>query len=192
MKFISFLSCLHLHLHHYRRAHWGLVLSGIACFADWLLRWPHNSRHNFFFLCLGSLQICESSSFPSISVVMAPTKSAAAKKNQKFVIDCSGPANDKIFDAAAFEKYLHDRIKVEGRTNNLGEAVKIARGADSKITVTANIPFSKRYLKYLTKRFLKKHQLRDWLRVIATDKQTFELKYFNINQGEEEEEEDDE
>ncbi|CAO3689900.1 unnamed protein product [Umbelopsis vinacea] len=123
---------------------------------------------------------------------MAPTKSAAAKKSQKFVIDCSGPANDKIFDAAAFEKYLHDRIKVEGRTNNLGDAVKIARGADSKITVTANIPFSKRYLKYLTKRFLKKHQLRDWLRVIATDKQTFELKYFNINQGEEEEEEDDE
>ena len=123
-----------------------------------------------------------------------PAQKTASKKSQthKFVIDCSGPANDKIFDAAAFEKYLHDRIKVEGRTNNLGDVVKIARGGDSKITVTATIPFSKRYLKYLTKRFLKKHQLRDWLRVIATDKQTFELKYFNINQGEDEEEEDDE
>ncbi|CAO3631898.1 unnamed protein product [Cunninghamella blakesleeana] len=116
---------------------------------------------------------------------MAPTKATTVKKS-KFVIDCSAPANDKIFDVAAFEKYLHDRIKVDGRTNNLGEAVTIAR-SDNKIIVTANIAFSKRYLKYLTKKFLKKNQIRDWLRVIASDKQTFELRYFNISNDEEEE-----
>ncbi|ORX54920.1 ribosomal protein L22e [Hesseltinella vesiculosa] len=117
---------------------------------------------------------------------MAPVKSAAIKKS-KFVIDCSAPANDKIFDVAAFEKYLHDRIKVDGRTNNLGEAVIIAR-ADNKIIVQANIPFSKRYLKYLAKKFLKKNQVRDWLRVIASDKNTFQLRYFNIANDEEDEE----
>ncbi|KAI8365831.1 ribosomal protein L22e [Choanephora cucurbitarum] len=122
---------------------------------------------------------------------MAPVKtSTSAVKKSKFVIDCSGPANDKIFDAAAFEKYLHDRIKVDGRTNNLGEAVTISRSADNKITVVANIAFSKRYLKYLTKKFLKKNQIRDWLRVIATDKQTFELRYFNIANDEEAEDEE--
>ncbi|KAG1471587.1 hypothetical protein G6F56_002037 [Rhizopus delemar] len=122
---------------------------------------------------------------------MAPVKTTpAVAKKSKFVIDCSGPANDKIFDAAAFEKYLHDRIKVEGRTNNLGEAVVISRSADNKITVVANIAFSKRYLKYLTKKFLKKNQIRDWLRVIASDKQTFELRYFNIANDENEEEEE--
>ena len=113
-----------------------------------------------------------------------------AFKKYKFVIDCSGPANDKIFDAAAFEKYLHDRIKVDGRTNNLGDAIAISRSADNKITVVANIAFSKRYLKYLTKKFLKKNQIRDWLRVIATDKQTFELRYFNIANDENEEDEE--
>lgn len=35
---------------------------------------------------------------------------------------------------------------------------------NTKITVTSNIPFSKRYLKYLTKKFLKKNTLRDWIR----------------------------
>ncbi|OZJ02827.1 60S ribosomal protein L22 [Bifiguratus adelaidae] len=121
-----------------------------------------------------------------------PAVAAKGKKVQhKFVIDCSGPAGDKIFDAAAFEKFLHDRIKVQGRTNNLGDVVTIARSGDGKITVTANTDFSKRYLKYLTKKFLKKHQLRDWLRVIASDKQTFELRYYNIA-GQEDEEEDDE
>ncbi|CDS10301.1 Putative Ribosomal protein L22e [Lichtheimia ramosa] len=120
---------------------------------------------------------------------MAPVKSTVVKK-QKFIIDCSAPANDKIFDVAAFEKFLHDRIKVEGRTNNLGDAIVISRTGDNKVTVVANIAFSKRYLKYLTKKFLKKNQIRDWLRVIATDKQTFELRYFNIANDEEAEDEE--
>lgn len=47
-----------------------------------------------------------------------------------------------------------------------------------------------RYLKYLTKKYLKKHNLRDWLRVVANTKESYELRYFQINQDEEEEEED--
>ncbi|ORZ24414.1 ribosomal protein L22e [Absidia repens] len=123
---------------------------------------------------------------------MAPVKStsaASAIKKTKVIVDCSAPANDKIFDVAAFEKYLHDRIKVDGRTNNLGEAIKITR-SDNKISIVANIAFSKRYIKYLTKKFLKKNQIRDWLRVISTDKQTFELRYFNIANDEEEADEE--
>jgi len=49
-----------------------------------------------------------------------------------------------------------------------------------KITVTANIPFSKRYLKYLTKKFLKKNSLRDYLRVVASTKDVYELRFYNI------------
>jgi len=45
-----------------------------------------------------------------------------------------------------------------------------------------------RYLKYLTKKYLKKQDLRDYLHVIASDKNSYCLKYFNIQQEEEEEE----
>jgi hypothetical protein len=45
-------------------------------------------------------------------------------------------------------------------------------------------PFSKRYLKYLAKKFLKKQQMRDFLRVVSTNKTTYELKYFNIQENE--------
>ncbi|KAJ2551559.1 60S ribosomal protein L22 [Coemansia sp. RSA 1933] len=126
-----------------------------------------------------------------------PAKNVKAKRpNNRFVIDVSAPATDKIFDVAAFEKFLHDRIKVQGRTNNLGDSVTITRDGDNAVIVEASIDFSKRYLKYLTKKFLKKNNLRDWLRVIATDKDSYRLKYFNVsNQGDEEEsgdEEDDE
>jgi large subunit ribosomal protein L22e len=99
--------------------------------------------------------------------------------------------NDAIFDAAAFENFLHDRFKVNGKTGQLGSTVEISRDpTGQRIIVTGTtVAFPKRYLKYLTKKFLKKNQLRDWLHVIASDKQTYQLRYFNIGQDEEEEEE---
>ncbi|KAG1783814.1 ribosomal protein L22e [Suillus placidus] len=111
----------------------------------------------------------------------------------KFVIDYSRPATDGVFDGADFEKFLHDRIKVEGKSGQLGENVKIVRDGNTKITVTSNVPFSKRYLKYLTKKFLKKNTLRDWIRVVASSKDMYELRFYNIakcsRDGEEEDEE---
>merc|ERR1712131_291985 len=59
----------------------------------------------------------------------------------------------------------------------------------TKIQVNADIDFSKRYLKYLSKKYLKANNLRDWLRVVADSKASYQLKYFNINQDEEEDEE---
>ena len=58
--------------------------------------------------------------------------------------------------------------------------------------VTADVAFSKRYLKYLSKKYLKKQQLRDYLHVIASSKTTYELRYFNIHDTEGDAEDDDE
>ena len=44
--------------------------------------------------------------------------------------------------------------------------------------------------KYLTKKFLKKNQIRDWLRVIATGKNSYQLRYFNIQDATPEEDEE--
>ncbi len=79
--------------------------------------------------------------------------------------------------------------------------------AKTKITVTSEQAFSKRYLKYLTKKYLKKvrlgrfgivyslvdvqHSLRDWLRVVASSKDTYELRYFQINQDDDDASEND-
>ncbi|RPB16264.1 60S ribosomal protein L22 [Morchella conica CCBAS932] len=112
------------------------------------------------------------------------------KVTQKFVINASQPASDKIFDVSAFEKFLHDKIKVDGRVGNLGETIQISQEGDGKIVVISHIPFSGRYLKYLTKKFLKKNLLRDWLRVVSTSKGVYELRFFNVvNDGDEEDDE---
>ncbi|KAL9014801.1 MAG: hypothetical protein Q9173_000555 [Seirophora scorigena] len=103
-----------------------------------------------------------------------------AKVTKKFIINASQPASDKIFDVAAFEKFLHDKIKVDNRVGNLGDTVQISQQGEGKIEVVAHIQFSGRYLKYLTKKFLKKQQLRDWLRVVSTSPGVYELRFFNV------------
>ncbi|KFK42637.1 hypothetical protein AALP_AA1G021100 [Arabis alpina] len=122
---------------------------------------------------------------------VAVKSSGANKKGVTFVIDCTKPVDDTIMDIATLEKFLQERIKVGGKTGALGNSVSITRDK-GKITVNADSSFSKRYLKYLTKKYLKKYKIRDWLRVIASnkDRNLYELRYFNIEEDASDEEED--
>merc|ERR1711885_98081 len=95
-------------------------------------------------------------------------KGAGGKKNKlnlKFTIDCTHPVEDGIMNPADFETFLKQRIKVNNKVGNLGGHVSVEL-AKNKLTVSSEIPLSKRYLKYLTKKYLKKNNLRDWLRVV--------------------------
>ncbi|PIB00966.1 60S ribosomal protein L22 [Cercospora beticola] len=119
--------------------------------------------------------------------MVARTKKSAAgaqKKGQKvtkkFIINATQPTQDRIFDPSAFATFLQQRIKVEGRTGNLGDNVTVNNLGDGRVEVVAHQEFSGRYLKYLTKKFLKKQQLRDWLRVVSTQKGEYSLKFFNV------------
>lgn len=70
------------------------------------------------------------------------------KKKQvlKFTLDCTHPVEDGIMDAANFEQFLQERIKVNGKAGNLGGGVVTIERSKSKITVTSEVPFSKRYM----------------------------------------------
>ena len=90
-----------------------------------------------------------------------------------------------------FEKYLQERIKIGGKTGQLAaNNVEITRDK-TKLTIASPVElnFSKRQLKYLSKRYLKKSQLRDYLRVVASSKNSYILKYFSVAGGDEAEEE---
>ena len=103
------------------------------------------------------------------------------KQHQTFGIDCSRPVEDKVFNTSNFAEFLRQRIKVKGRIGKLGDDIKV-NNDERKVMVESNIGLSKRYLKYLTKKYLKKHSLREFLYVIASDKKNYQIKYFNIQQ----------
>jgi large subunit ribosomal protein L22e len=104
--------------------------------------------------------------------------------NLKFYIDCSAPVEDKVLLLNEFQDFLKKRVKYNGKTGNLGSEISIST-EESKILVQSQVPFSKRYLKYLTKKYLKQNALRNYLFVNASDKNTYVLRYFNIQQGSE-------
>ena len=112
---------------------------------------------------------------------IAKKEHTEAKVSHSFSIDCSKPVEDKVFNTTNFAEFLRSRIKIAGRTGHLGENVKV-NSDDKRITVKADVAFSKRYLKYLTKKYLKKHSLREFLYVVASNKASYQIKYFNIQQ----------
>eukprot|EP00128_Syssomonas_multiformis_P014204 Colp12_sorted_trinity150504_noHs@24633 len=121
---------------------------------------------------------------------MAPKGKPTPKKvTKKFTIDVSAPVSQGVMNAADLEKYLRERIKVNGKTGHLGEVITISLDKN-KLTVNAETAFSKRYLKYLSKKFLKKNRLRDWLRVVATSPATYEFKFFKIDEEDEDEDQE--
>ena len=95
--------------------------------------------------------------------------------------------------------YMSYQPSVEAAIRNAGrfmaeaacDAIKL-EGDKTKVVVNSEIHFSKRYLKYLTKKYLKKNNLRDWLRVVASDKTSYELRYFQFNNDDEDDDDGDE
>lgn len=119
----------------------------------------------------------------SMHKIFKKKKHLKLKKPQPaVVIDCTKPAEDKILDASTLEAFLKERMKHPPHTEIIVQRIQ------HKISVNSDAPFSKRYLKYLTKKYLKKHGLREWLRVVASGHHSYELRYFNIPLDEEEEE----
>ncbi|CAN6663584.1 large ribosomal subunit protein eL22A [Trichomonascus vanleenenianus] len=123
---------------------------------------------------------------------MAPVKTKKSQKiAKKFVVDVSANAENDIIDVTALEKFFNENIKVEGKVGQLGDLVQVSRSGN-RITIASYTKFSGKYVKYLTKRFLKKNNLRDWLRVVASSRNVYELRFFNLVLSDEEEEEEDE
>merc|ERR1712121_241126 len=91
----------------------------------------------------------------TLSVEMAPVKSKKASKKKStltFNIDCTHPVEDGIMKVDDLKEFLTARIKVEGKLNNLGDQVNL-EAQKNRVTITADRPLSKRYMKYLTKKY---------------------------------------
>ncbi|VDN59597.1 unnamed protein product [Dracunculus medinensis] len=129
--------------------------------------------------------VVKAKKFSSKHVKLVGGKKKKKKQTLKFNIECKNPCEDGIMNINDFMLFLNERIKVNGKTGQMtanGVSIQVNK---SKVTLTSEIPFSKRYLKYLTKKYLKRNTLRDWLRVVASSKDTYELRYFQINQDDE-------
>ena len=103
----------------------------------------------------------------------------------EFVIDCASPVSDKFFELQDLVEYLEKKMKVANLRNNLNGKITIAKDdAAKKVTITAAVKYSKRACRYYARKFLKKQNLRDRFRVIATSETTYELRPYRVSSNE--------
>ncbi|KAL6939006.1 60S ribosomal protein L22A [Hanseniaspora opuntiae] len=120
---------------------------------------------------------------------MAPIQSARKQKITKtFFIDVSSPVENEIIDAADYVKFLVENIKVEGLKGNLGKAVSVQE-ENNVVTVVSTVKLSGKYLKYLTKKYLKRASLKEWIRFSSASKvNSYKLSFYQSEQDDVEEE----
>eukprot|EP01063_Lacrimia_lanifica_P005794 TRINITY_DN134_c0_g3_i1.p2 TRINITY_DN134_c0_g3~~TRINITY_DN134_c0_g3_i1.p2 ORF type:complete len:132 (+),score=86.93 TRINITY_DN134_c0_g3_i1:68-463(+) len=101
-----------------------------------------------------------------------------------YTIDCSIPVQDGLLEPSALtdlKVYLEEHLKINGKTGQLGEKVKID-ATDNAVTITKfKVLFAKRALKFYTRKWLIQQKLRDYLRPVATGKAEYQLRYYNIH-----------
>ena len=116
-------------------------------------------------------------------------RNPAVAKPLKFVVDLGVAYEDDLLVAKELADFLRTNMKVNNKKNNLGEDVTISVSKD-KLTIVSNRAFSKRFVKYLLKKYLKKNDILDYLKVIATDKVTYKIKYIKLDENEDAEAEE--
>jgi large subunit ribosomal protein L22e len=110
------------------------------------------------------------------------------KHYRKFNVDLNQAVSNNLLSVEAAVKYLRQNIKVNGLKNKLGDSVQV-ESTDKKdnqkntIVVSADntMKFSKRYVKYLIKKFLKRENISLYLRVISYGSNGYLVKLFSRN-----------
>lgn len=102
-----------------------------------------------------------------------------AAESRTYEIQCATLIKDNLLKIEALKEHLESKIKIKGKTGRCEGNVGIMCTADQIIvTPNDNIKLSKKYLKYLTNKFLYKQELKDWVRIIANGKKSYRLAYY--------------
>ena len=111
------------------------------------------------------------------------------KVYKKFYVDFSEPLDNKLLSIESAMKYLNSNMKIDGLKGNLKDFIKIS--VDDKrnkkcllIQVDNQMQFSKKYIKYLVKKFLKREGIVKYLTVLSNSPNSYEVKVLkNNNEG---------
>ena len=116
-------------------------------------------------------------------------KEAKQTTYKKYTVDFSNPLENKLLTLESVLKFLQNNMKLNGLKGKLGKTILI--NTDEKreksktsivISVDSSIKFSKRYIRYLVKKFLKKEGVAKYLTLSATSPSAYIVKVIKKNE----------
>ena len=112
-----------------------------------------------------------------------------AQTYRTFHVDFDQAVTNNLMSLDTATKYFSQNIKVQGLKNKLEDFVKVStsdkRDKNKKnninVQVDVKMKFSKRYIKYLVKKFLKRENISLYLRVVANGPNSYVVKLYSKN-----------
>ena len=106
-----------------------------------------------------------------------------AKTYKKYTIDFSAPISNNLLTLESISKYLQLNMKINGLKGKLGDSIKISVADKNNIMVQVEntLEFSKKYLKYLTKKYLKKEGIEKFMTINANSPNGYTVKIIKKN-----------
>lgn len=118
------------------------------------------------------------------------TKEKKERTYKKYTVDFDSPIQNKLLSLEAAIKYLQSNIKVGGLKGKLGESIKVTQPERKDkqkntivVSVDTNLKFSKRYIRYLIKKFLKREGIVRYLVVASTGPSSYAVKVLRKNEA---------
>lgn len=109
---------------------------------------------------------------------------------KKFTVDFNSPVDNNLLTLESACKYLQTNMKINGLKGKLGDFIKINM-TDKKdktkntlvVSVANSVQFSKRYIRYLVKKFLKREGIARYLTVASTSPNAYTVKVIKKNEA---------
>ena len=117
-------------------------------------------------------------------------KDAKQKNYKRFTIDFNAPVDNNLLTLESALKYMQSNMKINGLKGKLGNTIKINltdkkdKNKNSLVfSVDTTIQFSKRYIRYLVKKFLKREGIARFLTVSSTAPNAYTVKVIKKNEA---------
>ena len=104
-------------------------------------------------------------------------KNPALNKVVKYTVDLGVTVEDELLNPQEIVDYLKTSIKVDNLKGNLGSDVVVSQNGNKNIIISTRLRIAKRYIKYLLKKVLKKMGILEYLKINATEKNAYKVKY---------------
>ncbi len=104
-------------------------------------------------------------------------KNPPLSKVVKYSVDLGVTVEDDLVNAQEIADYLKSNIKIDNLKGNLGSDVMVTLNGTKHLVITTRLRLAKRYIKYLMKKVLKKMGILEYLKINATEKNTYKIKY---------------
>ena len=118
-------------------------------------------------------------------MVKKDIKNPSVYKTIKHTVHLEVSIDDSLVQLSEFVDYIKSNLKVNGNKGALGEDIVVSANGTKQVMVTSRVRLAKRYIKYLTKKFLKKIGISDYIKINATEKSVYRLKYIAVEKTKE-------